>query len=141
MKNQFDDIAKEISNFTNIYAKFAQQYNLNINELRILYFIYQNKTCLPKEISHHWNIPAQTVSSFCSKFVKKGYLKFSPNFQDKRQKTISYTQDGLNYFKPIFLILNSAETEITKHTDPEQMKSFIDIFSSLSSQLNHLLNF
>lgn len=77
MTNQFDLIASKVADFTAIYAKFAQQYHLNLNELRILYFIFQKKKLTQKIFHFTGAFHLKQLRLFAISLLKKGILRLN----------------------------------------------------------------
>lgn len=140
MENNFDDLSALIASFNQIYAKFAQKYELNFNELHFLYFIKSHHLATAQMISKHWSIPKQTVNSIRNKFIKKGYLSLLSDQKDHRKRILTLTKLGKQEFAPMFSELSSAELKITSLLNQNDFAQFIQTFERVKDLLDKELN-
>ncbi|OBW91758.1 MarR family winged helix-turn-helix transcriptional regulator [Gallibacterium salpingitidis] len=131
--NYFDQLSELTAQFEQIYANWAKEYNLTLNELRFLYHIGRNQQTTPSEIGNKWALPKQTVTSLCKQLDKKGFLVFLPDEQDKRGKVIKLTPLGLSFTLPLIEQITEIEHQTSLEFGEENIQQIILLFSHLQN--------
>lgn len=92
-----------------LYRIWAKKHNLNYNTLVILYTLDDYKTCTQKQICEWWALPKQTVHGILLDFEKKGYITMTANQENKREKLITFTENGEIFASSILEQLHKME--------------------------------
>ncbi|TDQ59800.1 DNA-binding MarR family transcriptional regulator [Mesocricetibacter intestinalis] len=138
--NPLDKLSSLSAQLSQIYAQWAKQYNLTLNELRFLYHINAQGSCSPSEIGDKWSLPKQTVTSVCKQLSQKGFLRFSPDHKDKRAKRIELTPAGLAFTQPMIENLIRLEYQASADFDQEKITLLLTEIERWQAMLNHYLN-
>lgn len=90
------------------YEKWAQQINLPLGELVILYELLINQTVTQRQLIQATNFPKQTINQGTKNLVAAGYVQLTPDSNDRRCKVLMLTTKGKTYAKqkvaPLFII-------------------------------------
>ena len=109
-----------------IYSAFAKEKELSYHALFILYAIYHSENgCTPKEICDKWLIPKQTINSVLRIFDKRGFVFYETCSQDRRNKKVMLSTEGLTYAKPLLDDLYSIEKAAFKKMGDETVNNLI----------------
>ncbi len=121
-----------------IYEEWAKLYGLSLNNVLVLYSLYESKgSCTQKSISHEWSIPKQTINTILKGLSANGYIKLSADTADKRSKLLKLTPKGKAYASEIIEALHKRElfvinrmglNAITQMNDETEL--FIKLFRS-----------
>lgn len=130
-----------INKINTLYDEWAKQQNINYNLLAILYTVYINKTCTQKEISEDWFIAKQTINTLCKDLIAKNILAATTNENNKREKILSLTDEGINYAKPIVEKLITIENNACDIIGEETIKKMIhdtrQFYETLEQEFNY----
>lgn len=107
--SEFDQLSELFTNGLNLYLAWAKQKGYSPNEFYVLYYVGMAGECTQKDISEEWSIPKQTISVVCKNLLDKGWLKYSENSKDKREKTLSLTELGESFVLPMVEELTAIE--------------------------------
>jgi DNA-binding MarR family transcriptional regulator len=120
-----------------IYHVWARKHGIQDTVLFVLYVINETSPyCTQNEICDKLFLPKQTVSLILSGLEKKGYILRKVNPKDRRNKIVSFTDQGGQYAKVILGELKSAEIEALSNMSEEQRRDMVESFSSLSDLLS-----
>ncbi|MBQ8886847.1 MAG: winged helix-turn-helix transcriptional regulator [Candidatus Gastranaerophilales bacterium] len=123
----------EVSGFYNEYAKSV---GLTLTALKVLGFIYRSGNCTQKDIVQLTYLPKQTVNAIIKGFFEKGYIKEPiESNSDKRNKVISFTEEGKNYAEQIISKAKEYEYSALKSMGEEKVK---DLFELMTMYKNNL---
>lgn len=107
--SEFDQLSELFANGLNLYLAWAKQKGYSPNEFYVLYYVCMAGECTQKDIGEEWSIPKQTISVVCKNLLDKGWLKYSENSKDKREKTLSLTELGESFVLPMVEELTAIE--------------------------------
>lgn len=110
--HNLDDIARLMSQSTQLYDQWAKLQGINYNILAVLYGVVRYQPCTQKQICEHWHLPKQTVFSVCKQLSDKGDVYFETDQQDKRGKTLHLTEQGRAFAEPIVAKIVAIEQAI-----------------------------
>lgn len=108
-----------------LYRIWAKKHNLNYNTLVILYTLDDYKTCTQKQICEWWALPKQTVHGILLDFEKKGYITMTANQENKREKLITFTENGEIFASSILEQLHKMEENAMKKLGEEYRNQLI----------------
>lgn len=129
---QFNAIFHEINT---VYEDYARQNHISYTSLYILTYIYLNEGCTQKQISDHTLLPKQTVHNVITEYYKKGYLGLKELPENRRAKTITYTEEGRQFAAPLIPAISQAEISAMEKLSPQEreelvkgMKAYMEAF-------------
>ena len=76
------------------YEDYAKSVGLNFTSLSILTAIYETENCTQKMLCEQCFLPKQTVNTAVTAFYKKGWIQMQELPEDRRNKTIHFTEKG-----------------------------------------------
>lgn len=76
------------------YEDYAKSVGLNFTSLSILSALYETENCTQKMLCEQCFLPKQTVNSAVTAFYKRGWIRMQELPEDRRNKTIHFTEQG-----------------------------------------------
>ena len=113
--------------FTGGPDKILEKINFGRAHHRVIYFVGKKNNITIKELLIVLKITKQSLSRVLSQLVKEGFIIVSTGI-DKRTKTLSLTQEGLNLEKQLSTIqINKIKKSISKfsHEDINGFKKIL----------------
>ena len=95
----------------------------------ILYLQLTTKNCTQTIICKNLSLPKQTVNIAITYFYKKGYVKLIENPENRREKTIHFTEEDKKYAENIILRFQECEYRAVKRIGLENIEIFIKILN------------
>lgn len=92
---------KGINKINKLYYNWAKIKRTSYNTLNILYIVYKEGTCTQKHICEQWQLPKQTVNTYCRMLREKSVLIFEVDKSDRREKLMRFSEKGLAFAVPI----------------------------------------
>ena len=126
LRNQCETLNSAISKVTSLYGKWAKKHGLNYNSLIVLYTMEDTECRTQKDICEKWMLPKTTVSTILADFRKKGYIVFTSESNDKREKTITLTKAGEEFSASILTKLHDLEERALEKMGPELSRQMIN---------------
>lgn len=126
LREQNERLNTAISKVTSLYGKWAKKHGLNYNSLMVLYAMEDGTCRTQKSISEHWMLPKTTVNAILSDFKSKGYVVYSTDESDKREKIITFTNEGKSYASAILCQLHEIEESVLKEMGPLMSQQMIE---------------
>lgn len=130
MEQRLEEQLKEsysLWNGTNeLYSRWAKSQGLTYDALFVLYAIQDSQDgCCQKEICEKWSMPKQTVNSILKNFEKEGYLLFTVDENDKRNKIIRFSERGRAYAGEILGRLHEIESRVVRKIGSDDMEAYL----------------
>lgn len=132
-------VSKEINDLVNeycrlrdrqyaVYHKCAKQNGLSTNELFVLDILwFAENGITQKEICERLSANKQTIASIINKFYDKGYVEYFEVKEDRRNKLIKFTENGLKYAKQIIPPAAGAENLAMANLGIENIKQLVKL--------------
>lgn len=76
------------------YEEYARSVGLSYTALSILSALYKTENCTQKILCEQCFLPKQTVNAAVTAFYKKGWVRLEEMPEDRRNKTIHFTEEG-----------------------------------------------
>jgi len=111
------------SHMNQIYARWADFYEINYNTFMIFY--YGNMT--QKMMGKHYGLPKQTVNNIIKSMQKAGHVMLISSENDKREKLVALTQQGKNHIAPMLNPLCELEQQTMQMVGYEQVEQMLKI--------------
>ena len=119
-----------------IFDKYAKTLKLTHTNFKILLNIFFAENISQKTLCEILALPKQTVNASITYFYRKGYIKLIENPENRREKTIHFTEAGKKYSENVISKFAEAQFKIIMENRYKDMKIFIDTmedFVELSS--------
>lgn len=135
MQNQVEQLGELSTQIHFLYSEWAKKQGINFNVLAVFYTIDKYQQCTQKQVCTEWIVPKQTMSTLCKQLAEDGYIAFTQGTDDKREKTMMFTEQGKTYALPILdkmkqleqtILLELGQTEMQQMLT--SMKRFTEIF-------------
>ena len=118
--------------FNAVSESYAKSVGLSYVNFIILYSIFIIENCTQSIICKKLSLPKQTVNIAITYFYKKGYIKLIENPENRREKTIHFTEEGKKYAENIFLKFQECEYKAVEKVGLENIKNLINTLNSYS---------
>ncbi len=103
------------------YEEYAKSVGLSFTSLTILCAIYRTEQCTQKQLCEQCFLPKQTVNAAVTVFYKKGWIRLEELPEDRRNKTIHFTEAGRQEAERILSKVRQSEQQaMSKLTDAER---------------------
>lgn len=109
------------------YEAYAKSMGLSNTALDILTTIYENPNCTQKEIADSIFLPKQTVNAVVTTFFKNGWVKLEEVPEDRRNKMVNLTDEGLSKAREIMDRIQSCEISAMKQLTPEERETLLTL--------------
>lgn len=103
------------------YEEYAKSVGLSFTSLSILCAIYRMEQCTQKLLCERCFLPKQTVNAAVTAFYKKGWIRLEELPEDRRNKTIHFTDEGRQEAERILQkVRQSEQMAMANLTDEER---------------------
>lgn len=126
LREQIKLVNTALSGTLDLYRIWAKKCNINYNDLLVMYTLNDYGVCTQKQICEWWALPKQTVHGILLNFEKKGYLTTSTNIENKRERLISFTEEGKGFANSILSKLHLMEERAMEQLGTEHCQQLID---------------
>ncbi|MDP8230377.1 MAG: MarR family winged helix-turn-helix transcriptional regulator [Candidatus Gorgyraea atricola] len=133
-----DQIAHEISTLIPKLMRTVQTsslFKLNISsaQIIILVTIQAHGQCKTKTVAKERNISPPTATGLIDRLVRSGYVKRSPDPEDRRVVMVSLTKKGENIVKTHMGAIRDVWKKILVRLTAEEQKQYLHILKKISS--------
>lgn len=118
-----------------LYEKWAKQHGINSYVMQVMYIIYATGINKQKDIVGKYGMPKQTVNTVITDLQKKGYIRLTPDENDKRSKIIILTDEGRRYAENIVNPLLNCEKEVLAQMGEERVEMLISTMNQYAELL------
>lgn len=125
IREQIKLVNVAISSTLDLYRIWAKKHDLNYNSLVILYTLYDYKGCTQKQICEWWALPKQTVHGILMDFEKRGIITITASTENKRERLVNFTDEGMIYASSILEQLHQLEENAMAKLSDEQKYQLI----------------
>lgn len=109
------------------YEEYAKSAGLSYTSLSVLSSIYSHPNCTQKEIAEDCFLPKQTVNAVITSFWKKGWVKLTELPEDRRNKTVSFTEEGMVKAEEIMGRVHESEDAAMGKLTQEQRDTLLEL--------------
>lgn len=125
----------------NVYEQYAKSVGLSFISYSVLEVIYYTpENCTQKLIAQKTYLPKQSINSVVTNFWKQGYVELKEIPTDRRNKTIHFTESGMEYAKNILLRMSKAEVSALDKMSLEQVKLLTKVTQDFVNYIKTDLN-
>lgn len=109
------------------YEDYAKSAGLSYTSLSVLSSIYSHPDCTQKAIAEDCFLPKQTVNAVITSFWKNGWVKLTELPEDRRNKTVSFTQEGQIKAEEIMGRVHESEDAAMGKLTKEQRNTLLEL--------------
>ena len=109
------------------YEEYAKSVGLNFTSLSILSAIYGTESCTQKMLCERCFLPKQTVNAAVTAFYKKGWIRMQELPEDRRNKTIHFTEEGQREAERILQRVRESERIAMGGFSQEEQKQLLSL--------------
>jgi DNA-binding MarR family transcriptional regulator len=99
---------------------YADRFNLSRHEWRVIAALGDEQTLSSTEVSKITSMDKMTVSRAVTRLTENGLIAVSKNNEDRRQKTLRLTKQGLAIYKQIVPMVHAREDYILSALTDEE---------------------
>lgn len=103
--------------------------------MQVMYMIYASEINKQKDIVENYGMPKQTVNTVITDLQRKGYIRLTPDENDKRSKIIILTDEGRRYAENIVNPLLNCEKEVLAEMGKERVEMLISTMNQYAELL------
>lgn len=101
----------------------------------IVYYLYHNNTATLVEISNYYEVEKPTITRTVNRLEEREIIKTVPS-QDKREKRIQLTDQGIEIYFEAKGIVDEFETKLIAGIPEDKMKTALHTIQLLQNKLN-----
>ncbi len=109
------------------YEEYAKSAGLSYTSLSVLSAIYSNPGRTQKELAENCFLPKQTVNAVITSFLKNGWVKLEEMPKDRRNKTVNFTETGMENATKIIDKVRECEDKAMSGLTNEQRDALLDL--------------
>ena len=122
---EFISASKEVDD---LYHMLALKFNLSDSAMWILCTMREaNRELTQSEIAQEMSMSRQTVNSAIKNLAKQGYLRLEAVSGDRRNKTLSFTEEGEAFVKRTVDQVLSLEHQVFENLEVEEQEQITQI--------------
>ncbi len=125
MQNHIEQLGELSTQMYHLYSEWAKEQGINFNVWAVFYTIDKYQQCTQKQVCTEWIVPKQTMSTLCKQLVEEGLIVLTQSADDKREKTMTFTDTGKAYALPILQKLKQLERTILLEFGEAEMKHMV----------------
>lgn len=107
------------------YEDYAKSVGLSFTSLSVLNGIYDLENCTQKKLCQLCFLPKQTVNAVVTSFYKKGWVRLEEVPEDRRNKTIHFTELGWAEAKRIVGRVQESERKAMAELSVEERRTLL----------------
>lgn len=109
------------------YEDYAKSVDLNFTSLSILSALYETENCTQKMLCEQCFLPKQTVNTAVTAFYKKGWIRMQELPEDRRNKTIHFTEEGQREAERIMQKVRESERQAMGGLSKEEREQLLSL--------------
>lgn len=107
------------------YEDYAKSVGLSFTSLSVLSAIYDLPNCTQKQLCQVCFLPKQTVNAVVTSFYKKGWVRLEEVPEDRRNKTIHFTEQGMAEAQRILSRVQESERAAMSALSEEERRTLL----------------
>ena len=120
IKAQIKEYCSYLHEWNASYEEYAKSVGLSFTSLSILSAVYGMENCTQKKLCESCFLPKQTVNAAITAFYKSGWIRLEELPEDRRNKTIHFTDTGLKEAEKILSKIRESEENSMKALSNEE---------------------
>lgn len=109
------------------YEEYAKSVGLSYTSLSVLSALYSSPGCTQKELAESCFLPKQTVNAVITSFLKNGWVKLEEMPEDRRNKTVNFTETGMEKAAVIIDKVRECEDRAMCELTEEQRGALLEL--------------
>ena len=109
------------------YEDYAKSVGLNFTSLSILSALYKTENCTQKMLCERCFLPKQTVNAAVTAFYKNGWIQMREMPEDRRNKTIHFTEEGRQETERIMRKVQDSECQAMDGLSKEEQEQLVSL--------------
>lgn len=109
------------------YDEYAKSVGFTSSSLNIFSVINKKENCTQKQICEETYLPKQTVNNVITGFLKHEYIYLVELPEDRRIKTIHFTEKGRKLAHEILTAVSRAEEKSMEQFTEEEAEQFLKL--------------
>ena len=109
------------------YEEYAKSVGLSYTSLSVLSALYSSPGCTQKELAESCFLPKQTVNAVITSFLKNGWVKLEEMPEDRRNKTVNFTETGMEKAAVIINKVRECEDRAMCELTEEQRSALLEL--------------
>ncbi len=109
------------------YEDYAKSVGLNFTSLSILSALYETENCTQKMLCEQCFLPKQTVNAAVTAFYKNGWIRMQELPEDRRNKTIHFTEEGRREAERIMQKVRQCECRAMGGLSKEEQEQLVSL--------------
>lgn len=107
------------------YEEYSKSVGFSYTGLTVLRELYEHENCTQKEVAERCFLPKQTVNAIITSFWKNGWVRLEEVPEDRRNKTVNFTEAGREKATEILSRVQESEREAMEQLTEEQREMLI----------------
>ena len=120
IKAQIKEYCSYLHEWNASYEEYAKSVGLSFTSLSILSAVYGMENCTQKKLCESCFLPKQTVNAAITAFYKSSWIRLEELPEDRRNKTIHFTDAGLKETEKILSKIRESEENSMKALSDEE---------------------
>lgn len=122
LRAQISEYCSYLQEWNASYEEYAKSVGLSYTSLSILSAVYKTENCTQKLLCEQCFLPKQTVNAAVTAFYKKGWIRLEELPEDRRNKTIHFTELGQKEAERIIQKVRQSEQQAMSSLTDEERK-------------------
>ncbi len=127
IRGQIDQYCNLLHEWNASYEEYAKSAGLSYTSLSILSAIYGKPNCTQKELAESCFLPKQTVNAVITSFFKSGWVTLEELPEDRRNKTVNFTEKGMVKAAEIMDKVRESECKAMSGLTEEQREALLTL--------------
>lgn len=136
-ENKVDRIYEAVRKINTVYEGWASKHGLTLYELQIYYEMLKKEeySVIQKDLCQKLDAPKTSINSIIKKQIKAGRIQMDVNPLNKREKILSFTEEGKQFAETVIEPLLAYEEEISEQLDTEEIETAVKVQMQLAELL------
>lgn len=118
-----------------LYSSWAASKNINYYLLFVLYALEGQEAMTQKRICASTGLTKQTVNSVIRSLKENGYIELVPGREDRREKQIILTGEGIAYSRALLAPLRELEHRVLRIMGSDRVRQMVDSITLFNAVL------
>lgn len=137
MDISYSSFYRLLTSANDIYQEMQRRSHLPSSEYWVMFAVYQDEILYAHEICTSFFMSRQTVSLAVKKLSQRGWITVMPSSENRREKEIHTTEEGMDFAKKYIFPLGKVEEKAWTQLSSEEREALISAsarFQSLFSK-------
>lgn len=125
IETQIQEYCAYIQAWNAAYEEYARSVGLSFTSLSVLSALFHTENCTQKMLCARCFLPKQTVNAVVTSFYKKGWVTLRELPEDRRNKTIHFTETGYVEAEQILRRVRESEQAAMRCMSAEEREALL----------------